>query len=193
MCPWYLNRLCFSIVKAVITLLWRSDIERCSDRSEETVPKCVLKRWTETTYYLLPVIASVSAAVPAPQQYMFGARKWIFAQFLSATVSPFVDRVSAPRTTPEEKTTPQIVVPVFFIVLVCLGGSLNSPCSIWKPLLRKSDDICTRVVFRTLWSTPMFTLQLVSRSLNCIIEITFAKMDVTCNIIQSYIHVREKT
>jgi hypothetical protein len=48
----------------------------------------------------LPVTASVSAAVPAPQQYMFGAIKWIFSQFLSATIGPSVALVSAPRTTP---------------------------------------------------------------------------------------------
>jgi hypothetical protein len=34
---------------------------------------------------------------------MLGAMKWIFSQFLSATVEPAVDRVSAPRTTPSWK------------------------------------------------------------------------------------------
>ena len=48
----------------------------------------------------LPVTFSVSAAVPAPQQYMLGAMKWIFSQFLSATVDPAVDLVSAPSTMP---------------------------------------------------------------------------------------------
>jgi len=63
--------------------------------------------------YHLPVIDSVSAAVPAPQQNIFDVILCIFSQFLSATVSPFVDRVSAPRTTPPSNTTPQMVVPVF--------------------------------------------------------------------------------
>jgi hypothetical protein len=31
---------------------------------------------------------------------MLGAMKWIFSQFLSATVDPDVERVSAPSTTP---------------------------------------------------------------------------------------------
>ena len=51
----------------------------------------------------LPVTFSVSAAVPAPQQYMLGAMKWIFSQFLSATVDPAVDLVSAPSTMPSCK------------------------------------------------------------------------------------------
>jgi hypothetical protein len=78
------------------------------------------------------VIASVSAAVPAPQQKMFGAMKWILEQFLSATIGPEVARVSAPRITPSYKgerelagkrkgnwwlltlkMRPAIVVPVF--------------------------------------------------------------------------------
>ena len=36
-------------------------------------------------------------------------------QFLSATISPEVDLVSAPNTTPPLKTAPQIVVPVFVV------------------------------------------------------------------------------
>lgn len=43
---------------------------------------------------------SQSAAVPAPQQKMFGARLWIFSQFLSPTMLPPVARVSAARATP---------------------------------------------------------------------------------------------
>ena len=36
-------------------------------------------------------------------------------QFLSATMSPEVDLVSAPRTTPPSKIAPQIVVPVLVV------------------------------------------------------------------------------
>ena len=46
---------------------------------------------------------------------IFGARSWIFMQFLSATMSPEVDLVSAPRTTPPSKIAPQIVVPVLVV------------------------------------------------------------------------------
>lgn len=44
---------------------------------------------------------------------MFLAKKWIFSQFLSATIGPSVALVSAPRTTPSLKMMPTIVVPVF--------------------------------------------------------------------------------
>ena len=47
-------------------------------------------------------------------------------QFLSATISPDVDLVSAPNTTPPSNTAPQIVVPV----LVLLGVA--------NPLLAKN-------------------------------------------------------
>ena len=47
-------------------------------------------------------------------------------QFLSATISPDVDLVSAPNTTPPSNTIPQIVVPV----LVVLGVA--------NPLLAKN-------------------------------------------------------
>ena len=71
------------------------------------------------------VVLSQSAAVPAPQQTIFGAKGWIFWQFLSATTSPPVALVSAPTTTPPLKTTPQMVVPVLVnfgcFKLVCLA------------------------------------------------------------------------
>ena len=51
----------------------------------------------------LPVTWSQSAAVPAPQQKMLGARLWIFSQFLSPTMEPPVARVSAARATPSYK------------------------------------------------------------------------------------------
>ncbi len=62
---------------------------------------------------------------------MLAASLWIFSQFLSATISPPVDLVSAPSTTPSLKTTPQIVVPV----LVIFGGL--KPLDPKKALLEK--------------------------------------------------------
>lgn len=45
--------------------------------------------------------------------YIFLAKKWIFSQFLSATMAPSVALVSAPRITPSLNMIPAIVVPVF--------------------------------------------------------------------------------
>lgn len=56
---------------------------------------------------------------PEYTYYMFLAKKWIFSQFLSATIGPSVARVSAPRTTPSLKMIPTIVVPV----LIAFGGA----------------------------------------------------------------------
>lgn len=67
-----------------------------------------------------PVTAPVSAAVPAPQHRMLSAMKWIFSQFLSATVEPAVERVSAPRTTPSCDGC-RTVVCSFSCVAACLG------------------------------------------------------------------------
>lgn len=55
---------------------------------------------------------------------MFSAKKWIFSQFLSATILPPVARVSAPSTTPSLKIIPTIVVPVFVSF-----GFLNPFCN----------------------------------------------------------------
>lgn len=98
----------------------------------------VFKRCSSSCDEIIFVVISVSAAVPAPQQlevfifiilgiarkcsitqctyYMFLARKWIFSQFLDATIGPSVARVSAPNITPSLKTMPQIVVPVLIAV-----------------------------------------------------------------------------
>ena len=59
-------------------------------------------------------------------------------QFLSATISPEVDLVSAPTTTPPSKTAPQIVVPV----LVVLG--VAKPLFAKKAFLKlKESLICS--------------------------------------------------
>ena len=58
------------------------------------------------------VTASVSAAVPAPAHHILGAIRCNFAQFLSATIGPCVDLVSAAMTTPPLNLTPTMVVPV---------------------------------------------------------------------------------
>jgi len=51
-------------------------------------------------------------------------------QFLSATMSPPVDLVSAPTTTPSLKIAPQIVVPVFVVL-----GVVMEPLLIRKAFL----------------------------------------------------------
>lgn len=51
-------------------------------------------------WLIVPVTWSQSAAVPAPQQKMLGARLCIFSQFLSPTMLPPVALVSAANTTP---------------------------------------------------------------------------------------------
>lgn len=48
----------------------------------------------------IPATCSRSAAVPAPPAYMLGASLCNFSQFLEETISPDVDLVSAPITTP---------------------------------------------------------------------------------------------
>jgi hypothetical protein len=81
---------------------------------------------------MIPVTWSQSAAVPAPQQKMLGAKLWSFSQFLSPTIEPPVALVSPAKQTPSYKIdinttgytlkiTPQIVVPVF----IDLGGAVE--------------------------------------------------------------------
>lgn len=57
-CPWYLNSIYFNMVSAV-----------------EILHSLPLASWCRDNYSEINmVVISVSAAVPAPQQYMFGAR-----------------------------------------------------------------------------------------------------------------------
>ena len=65
----------------------------------------------KTTNNLKPICEHIECSEIT--YYMFLAKKWIFSQFLSATIGPSVARVSAPRTTPSLKMMPTIVVPVF--------------------------------------------------------------------------------
>lgn len=85
--------------------------------------------------------------------YMFLAKKWIFSQFLSATIGPSVARVSAPRTTPSLKIIPTIVVPVliafgslkpFFISISLLNIEIKHK--------KKSNSVCgLRLRFPMKW------------------------------------------
>ena len=57
---------------------------------------------------------------------MFLAKKWIFSQFLSATIGPSVALVSAPKMTPSLKVIPTIVVPVlmaFGVIYPCCSSA----------------------------------------------------------------------
>jgi len=63
-----------------------------------------------------------------------GRSQRTFSQFLSATMSPSVARVSAPRTMPSLKRQPTIVVPV----LVALGRGI--PRSARKLFLSRAGE-----------------------------------------------------
>ena len=67
---------------------------------------------------------------------MLGANGWIFMQFLSATMLPPVDLVSAPTTTPSLKMAPQMVVPV----LVVLGAD-TLPLLIKNAFLERNKNV----------------------------------------------------
>ena len=86
---------------------------------------------------------------------MFGAKSWIFIQFLSATISPEVDLVSAPTTTPPSKTAPQIVVPVLVVFGVARPLSAkNAFLKFWKiyetaRFFMYHNTICSAIVKHT--------------------------------------------
>ena len=87
---------------------------------------CLLSR--QKNFLHLPVTCSQSAAVPAPQQKMFGASLWIFSQFLSATTVPAVALVSAARAIPSY-THSLVKAPEITLLIAYLENNSTNCCS----------------------------------------------------------------